>query len=66
MEKMITFSDGNLHDIDHFIRVWTYAKLIGEQEKLDTDTQFILEVAAITHDMVCTLELCYNDLINGD
>ncbi len=55
MEKMITFSDGNLHDIDHFIRVWTYAKLIGEQEKLDTDTQFILEVAAITHDIACPL-----------
>ena len=55
MEKMIAFSDGNLHDIDHFIRVWTYAKLIGEQEKLDTDTQFILEVAAITHDIACPL-----------
>lgn len=55
MEKMITFSDGNLHDIDHVIRVWTYAKLIGEQEKLDTDTQFILEVAAITHDIACPL-----------
>ena len=30
MEKMITFSDGNIHDIDHLIRVWTYAKTIGE------------------------------------
>ena len=53
MEKMIAFSDGNIHDIDHFIRVWTYAKTIGELEELDSETQFILEVAAITHDIAC-------------
>lgn len=55
MEKMIAFSDGNIHDIDHLIRVWTYARTIGELEGLDTDTQFILEVAAITHDIACPL-----------
>lgn len=55
MEKMITFSEGNIHDIDHFIRVWTYAKTIGELEHLDKDTQCILEVAAITHDIACPL-----------
>lgn len=51
MEKMITISDGNIHDIDRFIRVWTYAKTIGELEHLDRDTQYILEVAAIAHDI---------------
>lgn len=55
MEKMIAFSDGNIHDIDHLIRVWTYAKTIGELEGLDAQTQFILEVAAITHDIACPL-----------
>ena len=55
MEKMIAFSDGNIHDIDHFIRVWTYARTIGELEGLDKETQFILEVAAITHDIACPL-----------
>ena len=35
MEKMIAFSNGNIHDIDHLIRVWTYAKTIGELEGLD-------------------------------
>ena len=55
MEKMIVFSDGNIHDIDHLIRVWTYAKTIGELEKLDAETQFILEIAAITHDIACPL-----------
>ena len=55
MEKMIAFSKGNVHDIDHLIRVWTYAKTIGELEGLDKDTQFFLEVAAITHDIACPL-----------
>lgn len=53
--KMIAYSEGNLHDIDHFIRVWTYAKTIGELENIDKETQYILEVAAITHDIACPL-----------
>ena len=55
MEKMIRFSAGNLHDIDHLIRVWTYAKTIGELEGLDGETQLVLEAAAITHDIACPL-----------
>ena len=55
LEKMIVFSDGNIHDIDHLIRVWSYAKTIGELEGLDAETQFILETAAITHDIACPL-----------
>ena len=55
MEKMIAFSEGNIHDITHLSCVWTYAKTIGELERLDADTQFILEVAAITHDIACPL-----------
>ena len=55
MEKMIAFSNGNIHDIDHLIRVWSYAKTIGELEGLDSDTQYVLEAAAITHDIACPL-----------
>jgi len=55
LEKMIAFSRGNLHDIDHLIRVWTYARTIGELERLGPETQFILETAAITHDIACPL-----------
>lgn len=54
-EKMIGYSAGNLHDIHHFLKVWAYAKIIGELEKLDEHTQFILEVAAVTHDIACPL-----------
>lgn len=55
LEKMIHFSEGNLHDINHFLKVYTYAKTIGELEQLDQETQLILEVAAITHDIACPL-----------
>ena len=55
LEKMIAFSEGNIHDIDHLIRVWTYAKTIGELEGLDSETQAVLEIAAITHDIACPL-----------
>ena len=55
MEKMIVFSNASIHDIDHLIRVWTYAKTIGELEGLDAEKQLILEVAAITHDIACPL-----------
>ena len=55
MEKMIAFSEGNIHDIDHLIRVWTYARSIGELEGLDGETQLLLEAAAIVHDIACPL-----------
>lgn len=55
MKKMITFSNGNIHDIDHFLHVWSYAKMIGELEQIDPATRYILEVAAITHDIACPL-----------
>ena len=35
--------------------MWTYAKTIGELEGLDPETQLILEVAAMTHDIACPL-----------
>ena len=55
LEEMLAFADGDLHDIDHLIRVWTYAKTIGELEGLDPDTQYVLEAAAIVHDIACPL-----------
>ena len=53
MQKMIEYSNGNLHDINHFIKVWTYAKTIAEVENVDSEAQLILEIAAITHDIAC-------------
>ena len=53
--RMIDFYNGNTHDINHFIKVWSYAKTIGELEQLDPETQFILETAAVVHDISCPL-----------
>jgi len=54
-EKMIDYSEGNLHDIRHFMKVWAYAKTIGELENLDEHTMLILEAAAVTHDIACPM-----------
>ena len=53
--KMIAQSNGNKHDIAHFLKVYTYARLIGEKEQLDARTQKILEIAAVIHDIACPL-----------
>ncbi len=53
--KMIDFYHGNVHDINHFLKVYAYAKTIGECEGLDEITQTTLEVAAILHDIACPL-----------
>lgn len=53
MKEMIAYSNGNTHDINHFIKVWTYAKTIAELENVDANTQYILEIAAILHDIAC-------------
>ena len=55
VEKMVDYYQGNTHDVAHFIKVYTYAKTIGELEQLDADTQQILELAAIVHDIACPL-----------
>ena len=44
--KMVDFYHGNLHDINHFMKVWAYAKTIGDCERLDGATQTILEIAS--------------------
>lgn len=54
-EKMIRFSEGNVHDIEHFLKVWAYARTIGQQEKLDEHTQMVLELSALVHDIACPL-----------
>lgn len=55
LQKMVAFSEGNIRDIEHLLKVWAYAKNIGELEEVDENNQFILEVAAIVHDIACPL-----------
>jgi HD superfamily phosphodiesterase len=37
--------------VNHLLKVYGFAKTIGEREGLDADTQEILEIAALTHDI---------------
>lgn len=53
--KLCGESEGNLHDINHFLKVYAFAKCIGEKEGLDELNQCVLEVAAIVHDIACPL-----------
>lgn len=48
---MIGYYSGDPKRIQHFLKVHSFSKLIGEQEGLDVRTQEILETAAIVHDI---------------
>lgn len=49
--EMAAYDRGNPGRINHFIKVWGYARTIGQLENLDRRTQLILELAALTHDI---------------
>ncbi len=55
MIKMIDYSNGNHHDINHLMKVYTYAKTIAECEKVTLGEQKVIEIAAIIHDIACPL-----------
>jgi HD superfamily phosphodiesterase len=48
---MIHLYRGDSKRIQHFCKVHSYAKLIAETENIDRERQFILEAAALTHDI---------------
>ncbi len=55
MKDMMDYSDSNLHDIAHFMKVYTFARTIGIKEKLNDEEQMTLEITAILHDIACPL-----------
>lgn len=48
---MIAYYAGDVRRISHFLKVYGFAKAIGEMEGLDKSTQEIVEIAALTHDI---------------
>lgn len=59
--SMIDYFAGDARRINHFMKVYGFAKTIGELEQLDKRTQLILEVAAVTHDIgIKNSEMKYN------
>ncbi|SMC27349.1 HD domain-containing protein [Clostridium acidisoli DSM 12555] len=51
MSDMIEYFGGDVRRINHAIKVYGFAKTLGELEGLDNNSQFILEVSAILHDI---------------
>lgn len=50
-KKMIEFYRGDPARIQHFVKVHSFAKLIGEEEHLGEKSLYILEAAAYVHDI---------------
>ena len=48
---MCAYNAGDARRVNHLMKVFAFAKTIGEREGLDAQTQEILEVAALTHDI---------------
>lgn len=48
---MVDYFQGDVRRINHLMKVYGFAKCIGELEGLDAPTQLILELAALTHDI---------------
>lgn len=49
--RMIAYFSGDPKRIQHFMKVHSFAKLIGTKEGMDETSLFILEAAAYTHDI---------------
>ena len=51
LAAMTAYNAGDARRVNHLIKVYGFGKTIGEREGLDEDTQEILEIAALTHDI---------------
>lgn len=51
ISQMIEYYAGDTRRIQHFLKVYAFAKAIGEVEQIPPHTQELLEVAAIVHDI---------------
>lgn len=51
IDNMISYYKGDKRRINHFLKVYSFCKTIGELENLDDKAQYILELAGVTHDI---------------
>jgi HD superfamily phosphodiesterase len=51
IKEMIKYYAKDPRRVNHFLKVFSFSKSIGELEKLDEKTQDILEIAAVMHDI---------------
>ncbi len=55
--EMIAYYAGDVRRINHFLKVYGFARGIGEEENLDAATLRTLEIAALMHDIGIKLSL---------
>ena len=62
METMVKYDHGDAKRIQHFVKVHNFAATIGTSEGMDAPTLFVLETAAILHDIgIHAAELKYGN-----
>lgn len=49
--RMMAFDEGDAKRIQHFLKVHAYARLIAKGEKTTPHQQFVIEAAALVHDI---------------
>ena len=54
---MIELYKGDAKRIQHFCKVHSYAKLIAQMENVDEKSLFIIETAALTHDILSLIHI---------
>lgn len=51
IQRAVAFDHGDARRIQHFLKVYTYADTIGKLEHIPAETQEILTVATVLHDI---------------
>lgn len=54
-QKMIDYSNKNMHDINHFLKVFGFAQIIAKNEGLNKEQLNTLLISALLHDIACPL-----------
>ncbi len=51
LREAVAYDSPDVTRINHFLKVYSFAKMIGEGEHLSQKEQYILEIAAVLHDI---------------
>ena len=52
LREAVAYDSPDVKRINHFLKVYSFAKMIGEGEHLSQKEQYILEIADVLHDIV--------------
>lgn len=51
LREAVAYDSPDVKRINHFLKVYAFAKMIGEGERLSLEEQYILEISAVLHDI---------------